>query len=63
MRFFALIATASAITIRGDYFEARDNGTGPLDKKYERVLPVQFADGSDDLFMRSMIMNYAREGR
>merc|ERR1712071_486872 len=65
MKFFALalIATASAATIRGDFFEARDNGTGPLDKKYERVLPVQFADASDDLFMRSMIMNYAREGK
>tara|TARA_B110000914_G_C15258674_1_gene351956 strand:+ start:94 stop:333 length:240 start_codon:yes stop_codon:yes gene_type:complete len=63
MKFFALIATVSAVTIRGDFFEARDNGTGPLDKKYERVLPVQFADGSDDLFMRSMIMNYAREGK
>ena len=63
MKFFALIATAAAVTIRGDFFEARDNGTGPLDKKYERVLPVQFADGSDDIFMRSMIMNYAREGK
>ena len=65
MKFFALAfaATVSAVTIRGDFFEARDNGTGPLDKKYERVLPVQFADASDDLFMRSMIMNYAREGK
>jgi hypothetical protein len=66
MKFFALaaiVATATAVTIRGDFFEARDNGTGPLDKKYERVLPVQFADASDDLFMRSMIMNYAREGK
>ena len=66
MKFFALAAltaTVTAVTIRGDFFEARDNGTGPLDKKYERVLPVQFADASDDLFMRSMIMNYAREGK
>lgn len=70
LKFFALalFATAAAVTIRGDdhsgeFFEARDNGTGPLDKKYERVLPVQFADASDDLFMRSMIMNYAREGK
>ena len=65
MKFFALAfaATVSDVTIRGDFFEARDNGTGQLDKKYERVLPVQFADASDDLFMRSMIMNYAREGK
>merc|ERR1712166_741005 len=73
MKFFALatiLAVASAVTIRGDkddhsgeFFEARDNGTGPLDKKYERALPVQFADASDDLFMRSMIMSYAREGK
>merc|ERR1719498_2180253 len=51
MKFFALasIAAVSAVTIRGDFFEARDNGTGPLDKKYERVLPVQFADASADL--------------
>merc|ERR1712127_718642 len=72
MKFFALAtlaAVASAVTLRdevdhsGEFFQARDNGTGPLDKKYERVLPVQFADASDDLFMRSMIMNYAREGK
>ena len=47
----------------GEFFEARENGTGPLDKKYERVPPEHFATGSDDLFMKSMIMNYADEGR
>ena len=44
-----------------EFFEARENGTGPLDKKYERVPPEHFATGSDDLFMKSMIMTYAVE--
>ena len=67
MKFFALIAAASAIKLQGDdkpeFFEARDNGTGPLDKIYERVIPERYATGNDDLFMRSMITNYAREGK
>ena len=46
-----------------DWFFARENGTGPLDKKYERVPPEHFSAASDDLFMRSMIMNYAQEGK
>merc|ERR1712194_370227 len=45
----------------GDFFEARENGTGHLDKKYERVAPEHFSTGSDDLFMKSMIMNYSQE--
>ena len=67
--FLALIGAATAIKISGDvdhsgqFFEARENGTGPLDKKYERVPPEHFATGSDDLFMKSMIMNYAQEGK
>merc|ERR1719238_2546231 len=44
-----------------EVFEAREIGTGPLDKKYERVPPDHFTNGSDDLFMRSMIMTYAVE--
>ena len=63
MKFFALIAAASAIQLKGDFFEARDNGTGPLDKIYERVIPERYATGNDDLFMRSMITTYAREGK
>ena len=42
-----------------EVFEAREIGTGPLDKKYERVPPEHFTAGSDDLFMKSMIMTYA----
>ena len=63
MKFFALIAAASAIQLKGDFFEAKDNGTGPLDKIYERVIPERYATGNDDLFMRSMITSYAREGK
>merc|ERR1719263_2648247 len=51
------------IMLRGDFFHARDIGTGTLDKKYERVPPENFSSDSDDLFMRSMIMKYAREGK
>ena len=40
----------------GEFFEASMNGVGELDKKYERVAPAHFSDGSDDIFMRSMIM-------
>jgi hypothetical protein len=47
----------------GEFFEAREHGTGPLDKKYERVVPSHFAEASDDLFMRSMIKTYALEGK
>merc|ERR1719263_2191158 len=46
-----------------DFFHARDIGTGSLYKKYERVPPENFSADSDDLFMRSMIMKYAREGK
>ena len=67
----ALVATVAAVQKPKDeevdhsdeFFEARENGTGPLDKKYERVPPEHFAAGSDDLFMRSMIMNYALEAK
>ena len=45
----------------GEVFEAREIGTGPLDKKYERVAPEHFTAGSDDLFMKSMIMTYSQE--
>ncbi len=56
----ALVATTQAVKI-SDYFFARDIGRGSLDAKYLRVPPVRFSADSDDLFMRSMIMNYAAE--
>jgi len=46
-----------------DYFKAKDIGTGSLDKKYERVPPAHFSGDGDDLFMKSMIMKYAMEGK
>ena len=68
-----LTIDASAVVLRkeeeeevdhsGEFFEARENGTGPLDAKYERIAPEHFAAGSDDLFMRSMILQYALEGK
>merc|ERR1719223_1803109 len=66
MKFTALFALATVSAVKlgdDDWFAARENGTGPLDKKYERVPPEHFAAGTDDLFMRSMIMNYALEGK
>merc|ERR1711934_454086 len=51
------------LQLMGDFFHARDIGTGTLDKKYERVPPENFSSDSDDLFMRSMIMKYAMEGK
>jgi hypothetical protein len=57
------VGDGETVALRGDFFEARENGTGPLDKKYERVAPEHFSAPSDDLFMKSMIMNYALEAK
>merc|ERR1712216_709183 len=63
--YLALVGAASAIKLNGDpeFYYARDIGTGSLDKKYERVPPAHFSGDGDDLFMRSMIMKYAMEGK
>ena len=58
-----LLGVVSAVQIKGDYYYARDIGRGTLDKKYERVPPPQFSGDGDDLFMKSMIMKYAMEGK
>ena len=55
----ALIAGVSAIKLDRDFYFARDNGRN----LYERVPTTRFSGDHDDLFMRSMIMNYAREGK
>ena len=64
---------ADAVDRSGEFFEPAQIGGGLLsaldEKKYDRVPPVWFAapepgtgDASDS-FMRSMIMNYALEGK
>ena len=55
--FVALIAGASAIKLDKDFYFARDNGRN----QYERVPTTRFSGDHDDIFMRSMIMNYAQE--
>ena len=37
------------------------NMDGQVDGSYERVVTARFAEGSDDIFMRSMIKTYANE--
>jgi hypothetical protein len=32
-------------------------------KEYERVVPARYTADSDDIFMRSVIKNYALEGK
>ena len=58
----ALIATATAI--RRDSGPAYQPGqSGKLGGgAYDRVTPARFAADSDDIFMRSVIQNYAQEG-
>ena len=50
-----------------EFYEARDSAAPtPENKeagKYIRVIPEHFANGSDDLFMRSMLTTYAQEGK
>ena len=51
----------------GEFYEARDSAAPtPENKeagKYIRVIPEHFANGTDDLFMRSMLTTYAQEGK
>ena len=51
----ALIAGVSAIKLDRDFYFARDNGRN----LYERIPTTRFSGDHDDIFMRSMIMNYA----
>ena len=43
-----------------EYFLAGEHGQLGL-REYERIVPSRFAADSDDIFMRSMINNYALE--
>ena len=61
--FAALIATASAINVeKADYFIPGDAGTIGA-AAYSRTTPERFATDNDDIFMRSMIENYALESK
>ena len=58
----AFIAAAAAVSIDG-YYKPFNHGKGGQLAEYERVIPVRFATGNDDIFMRSMISTYALEGK
>ena len=45
----------------GEFFQAQQDGM--QEGTYSRVLPAAFADDSSDLFMRSMLTNYALEAK
>ena len=65
---FALIAVASAVQLRDDVDHSGEFFTpGQHDMlgggEYKRVVPARFAADDDDIFMRSMIKNYADEGK
>ena len=60
------IAAASAITVKSelpDYYTVFESGREWGDNPYERVTPKRFATSDDDIFMRSMIEQYALEGK
>ena len=64
----ALIASVSAVTIgkpepTAPYQAWESVKDGAEDGKYERVIPGNFKNDKDDLFMRSMITKYAVEER
>merc|ERR1719329_1393859 len=73
MKFATLIAVAAAFKLRGgdeepdhskEVFQPADHGqlhTAGGESGYERVTPARFAADSDDIFMRSMIEQYALE--
>ena len=56
----ALVAATSAIALEGVYQPGQSGKLGG--GAYSRVTPERFAADSDDIFMRSVIQNYAQEG-
>ena len=50
------------VQLQGDYFHAGESGSLGA-KEYERVTPARFSADSDDIFMRSMIQQYALEAK
>ena len=62
MKFLALLGAAAAVNLNGDYpyYTVFDSGKA-FNGAYERVVTDRFSGDSDDIFMRSMIANYAVE--
>ena len=59
----ALFAAVSAVNISGDPPPFQPGQSGRLGGgAYDRVTPARFSADSDDIFMRSVIQNYAIEG-
>merc|ERR1711998_768692 len=50
------------VQLGDDYFHAGESGSLGS-KEYERVTPSRFSADSDDIFMRSMIQQYALEAK
>ena len=50
------------LQLTGDYFLPHESGTLGA-AAYERITPARFASDDDDIFMRSMIENYALEAK
>ena len=58
----ALVAAASAIQLEGPPIIYQPGQSGKLGGgAYSRATPERFAADSDDIFMRSVIQNYAQE--
>ena len=58
----ALVAAVSAISLNGDPLPLQPGQSGKLGGgAYERITPARFSADSDDIFMRSVIQNYAQE--
>merc|ERR1712100_234909 len=59
---YTIIAAAAAVKLP-DYYTVFESGREWGDNPYERKAPVGFSTENDDIFMRSMIMQYALEGK
>ena len=53
----ALVAAASAVSISGVYQPGQSGKLGG--GSYNRVTPARFSGDADDIFMRSVVQNYA----
>ena len=57
----ALVALTAAVRLEDVFQPGQSGKIGGGD--YTRVTPARFAADSDDIFMRSVIQNYAQEGQ